>query len=141
MKLVLAMAMLAALGLCGCASDAGGPAEEFLPADIVGNWFWQLGETDIVISLDPAAAAGRYEGTVVTETGCFCCGGQLILEFEWSDAEGAFTGRHLWGGCQHDETYWGEEGFLRISPIDRDRIIVRYLDGVDQGGWNWYRLD
>ncbi len=138
---------MAFLFLCACVLVSGcdencttepavsGP----VPDDVRGLWQWLDGPRACT-AIESDSSGTLCVGIAMRDPDCPCCPGERHWEFRWDPGRGLFTGRHLWGGCGYDTTYWGDAGSLEVTQLGRDNLRVVYTDSHYTDGWRLVRV-
>jgi hypothetical protein len=140
MTRLAAIAFCVCLGLPGCGGDATTSPVIHLPVPDDVRGLWQSNDAPgMCVSIVADSATGCYTAVLMRDPHCPCCPGQREWELCWNAERRAFVGRHLWGGCGYDTTYWGADGSLEITQYGPDALVATYLDHVYTGGWRFVR--
>jgi hypothetical protein len=68
--------------------------------------------------------------------------GDVIGEFAPKKGEaGTYAGRHIQGGRKKGEVAWSKEGDLQLREDGPGFVYLKYLDGKDQPGWTYQKVE
>jgi hypothetical protein len=114
-------------------SYEGAPVVAIQASDIVGSWksitnIWHAfirSEGDKFVMYDTVTRNGPLRSP------------EISAELRSMEGKPEFSGRHMWRS--NTESYWGEDGGMRVTLLSKDHIRVVYLDSKYKGGWDFIR--
>lgn len=113
------------------------PVSFKLSDPLVGVWFES--KHGFVMSIEESQEGGFLIKQALKDDK-FSYPGDVIGEFDESEDEDGYSGRHLWGGERTKDAEWSQEGGLVLRRVNDKTLFMRYTDSKYQGGWTYEKI-